>query len=59
MSLDRRINILVTATLIEMMVPVGLRVTFVEIVNAARSWPLIASVRAFPVSLSVFWRQIP
>jgi BASS family bile acid:Na+ symporter len=32
----------VTVTLIEMMVLIGLRVTFVEIANTARSWPLIA-----------------
>src|SRR5215467_12736756 len=42
MPLDRLINILVTVTLIEMMVLIGLRVTFVEIANTARSWPLIA-----------------
>jgi hypothetical protein len=39
MPLDRLINILVTVTLIEMMVLIGLRVTFVEIANTARSWP--------------------
>jgi len=42
MPLDRLINILVTVTLIEMMVLIGLRVTFAEIANTARSWPLIA-----------------
>src|SRR5215831_12846425 len=42
MPLDRLINILVTVTLIEMMVLIGLRVTFAEIVNTVRSWPLIA-----------------
>jgi hypothetical protein len=46
MSLDGPINILVTTTLIEIMVSVGLRVTFAETLNAARSWPLIA--RAAP-----------
>ena len=42
MPLDRLINILVTVTLIEMMVLIGLRVTFAEIANTARSWPLVA-----------------
>src|SRR6516225_7194091 len=42
MPLDRLINILVTVTLIEMMVLIGLRVTFAAIANTARSWPLIA-----------------
>ena len=42
MPLDRLINILVTVTLIEMMVLIGLRATFAEIANTARSWPLIA-----------------
>src|SRR5262252_4156730 len=42
MPLDRLINILVTVTLIEMMVLIGLRVTFGEIANTVRSWPLIA-----------------
>jgi hypothetical protein len=37
MSLDAAINILVTVTLIEMMVLIGLQVTFAEIVNAART----------------------
>jgi bile acid:Na+ symporter, BASS family len=46
MSLDRLINILVTVTLIEMMVLIGLRVTFAEIINTARSWPLIARAAA-------------
>ena len=41
MPLDRLINVLVTVTLIEMMVLIGLRVTFAEIANTARSWPLI------------------
>ncbi len=42
MSIDRLINLLVTVTLIEMMVAVGLRVTFVEIVDSARNWRLVA-----------------
>jgi hypothetical protein len=37
MSLDTAINILVTVTLIEMMVLIGLQVTFAEIVNTART----------------------
>ena len=42
MSLDRLTNILVTITLIEMMMLVGLRVTFAEIVATATSWSLVA-----------------
>jgi BASS family bile acid:Na+ symporter len=42
MSIDRLINILVTITLIEMMVTVGLRVTFAEIIETARDWRLVA-----------------
>jgi bile acid:Na+ symporter, BASS family len=42
MSLDRLINILVTITLIEMMVSIGLRVTFAEIAGIARNRQLIA-----------------
>jgi hypothetical protein len=37
MSHDPVINILVMVTLIEMMVLIGLRVTFAEIVNTART----------------------
>jgi bile acid:Na+ symporter, BASS family len=42
MSLDRVINILVTITLIEMMVLVGLRVTLTELAQTAKSRRLIA-----------------
>jgi len=42
MSVDRLINLLVTITLIEMMVTVGLRVTFAELVDTARDWRLVA-----------------
>jgi BASS family bile acid:Na+ symporter len=45
MSLDRLINLVVTITLIEMMVLIGLRVTFAELVDTARNWRLVA--RAF------------
>jgi BASS family bile acid:Na+ symporter len=41
MSVDRLINLLVTVTLMEMMVTVGLRVTFAEIVDTARNWQLV------------------
>ncbi len=41
-SLDRLINILVTITLIEMMVLIGLRVTFAELVETIRNWRLVA-----------------
>jgi BASS family bile acid:Na+ symporter len=42
MSIDRLINLLVTVTLMEMMVTVGLRVTFGEIQDTARNWQLVA-----------------
>jgi bile acid:Na+ symporter, BASS family len=42
MSLDRAINILVTVTLIEMMVLVGLRVTFADLASTAKNWRLVA-----------------
>ena len=41
-SLDRLINILVTVTLIEMMVLIGLRVKLADIVNTSRNCPLLA-----------------
>ena len=42
MSLDRAINILVTITLIEMMVLLGLQVTFTELAQAAKNRWLLA-----------------
>jgi bile acid:Na+ symporter, BASS family len=42
MSLDRLINILVTVTLVEMMILIGMRVTFAEIVNTAKRGSSIA-----------------
>jgi BASS family bile acid:Na+ symporter len=41
MSVDRLINLLVAVTLMEMMVTVGLRVTFGELVETARNWRLV------------------
>src|SRR5262249_49460579 len=41
MSLDRAINVLVTITLIEMMVLVGLRVTFADLASTAKNWRLV------------------
>ena len=46
MSLDRSINILVTITLIEMMVLIGLRATFSELVDTVRNLRLVASAVA-------------
>jgi bile acid:Na+ symporter, BASS family len=46
MSLDRLINILVTITLIEMMVLIGLRTTFAELARTARDWQLLARAAA-------------
>jgi len=42
MSLDRAINILVTITLIEMMVLLGLQVTLTELAQASKNWWLLA-----------------
>ena len=42
MSLDRLLNVLVIITLIEMMVLVGLGVTFAELVDTGRNWRLVA-----------------
>jgi BASS family bile acid:Na+ symporter len=41
-SIDRLINILVTITLIEMMVLIGLRATFAELAQTVRDWRLVA-----------------
>jgi BASS family bile acid:Na+ symporter len=41
MTLDRLINVLVTITLIEMTVGMGLGVTFVDLVGVARNWRLV------------------
>jgi len=46
MSLDGLIKIVVTVTLIEMMVLIGLRATFAEIVSTAKNLPLIARAAA-------------
>jgi bile acid:Na+ symporter, BASS family len=46
MSLDRLINLLVTITLIEMMVLIGLRVTFAEIAGTVRDWRLVGRAAA-------------
>lgn len=42
MSIDKLINILVTITLIEMMVTIGLGVRFAEVAGVARNWRLVA-----------------
>jgi BASS family bile acid:Na+ symporter len=41
MTIDRLINVLVTITLIEMMVAIGLSVTFVDLIGVARNWRLV------------------
>ena len=46
MSLDRLINLLVTITLIEMMVLIGLRVTFTELVDTVRNVRLVVRAAA-------------
>jgi bile acid:Na+ symporter, BASS family len=40
--IDRLMNILVTITLIEMMVAIGLGVTFIDLLGVARNWRLVA-----------------
>jgi BASS family bile acid:Na+ symporter len=42
MTLEQLINVLVTITLVEMMVAIGLSVTLVDLVGVARDWRLIA-----------------
>jgi bile acid:Na+ symporter, BASS family len=42
MTVDQLINILVTITLIEMMVAIGLGVTFADLAGVARNWWLVA-----------------
>src|SRR5262249_45992293 len=42
MTIGQLINVLVTITLIEMMVAIGLGVTFVDLVGVARNWRLVA-----------------
>src|SRR5262249_26396522 len=42
MTIDQLINVLVTITLIEMMVAIGLDVTFVDLVSVVRNWRLVA-----------------
>jgi predicted Na+-dependent transporter len=41
MSVDRLINVLVTITLFEMMVTIGLRVTFTDIFDTANNWRVV------------------
>jgi BASS family bile acid:Na+ symporter len=46
MSLDQLINILVTITLIEMMILIGLQATFAELAQTCRNWRLVARAAA-------------
>jgi BASS family bile acid:Na+ symporter len=41
MTIDQLINVLVTITLIEMMLAIGLGVTFVDLAGVARNWRLV------------------
>jgi BASS family bile acid:Na+ symporter len=67
MSLDRLINILVTITLVEMMMLIGFRATFAELVHTARNWRLVARavaanylfVPAATVALLVLFEAAP
>jgi BASS family bile acid:Na+ symporter len=40
-TLDQLINVLVTITLIEMMLAIGMSVTFADLLGVARDWPLL------------------
>src|SRR5436305_14450542 len=42
MTIDKLINFLVTITLIEMMVAIGLSVTFADLAGVVRNWRLVA-----------------
>ncbi len=42
MSLDRLVNLLVIVTLVEMMVVIGLGVTFADLASVVRNWRLVA-----------------
>ena len=67
MSLDRLINILVTITLVEMMVLIGFRATFAELIHTARNWRLVARavaanylfVPAIAVALLILFEAAP
>jgi bile acid:Na+ symporter, BASS family len=42
MTIDRLINVLVTVMLIDMMIAIGLSVSFAELIGVAREWRLVA-----------------
>lgn len=46
MTVDQCINLLVTLTLVEMMVAIGLGVTLTELVRVATDWPMLARALA-------------
>jgi bile acid:Na+ symporter, BASS family len=46
MTIDQIINLLAAITLFEMMVAIGLGVTFAEVLGVARDWPLVARAAA-------------
>lgn len=45
MTIDQITNLLVTVTLIEMMITIGLGVTISELLSVARNWRLLAKAR--------------
>lgn len=67
MSVDRLTNILVTITLVEMMVLIGLRAAFAELIRTARNWRLVARavaanylfVPAIAVALLILFEAAP
>jgi predicted Na+-dependent transporter len=67
MTIDQFINALVTITLIEMMVAIGLGVTFADVIRVARNWRLVAQavlanyicVPAAAVGLLLLFRAEP
>ena len=67
MPIDKLINVLVTITLVELMVAIGLGVTFADVIGVARNWRLVAQaalanyvcVPAAAVGLLLLFRAEP
>ena len=61
MSLDGATSVLVTITLVEMMVVVGLQVTLAELVDSFGNWRLLgrAAVANYVVVPSIWWENSP
>jgi BASS family bile acid:Na+ symporter len=67
MTMDQVINLLVTITVVEMMIAIGLGVTFAELVRVGQGWPLLTkaffanyvAVPAVTVGLLLLYRVQP